>query len=230
MVSKMITQEGKKPMFIYRQKRNSRKDSGWRVFSGFEDDEYVNNPVNIEICDSSLIVKIHSSLEPLLRMGVGAVFERKNDNSEWYRVWDFDLEDDFEVTHKLTEKWKLTINNLFEKEDSGDDLLYTTGDKSIRIAIWNFSNQSKEEIYEFHQKSIEDKKESTLKILKFYELSDKSILRLGYKIKERDQYKEYSVIYGFSIVDFEVLQLAFYFDNENDEEWAIETWKNIRIE
>ena len=228
VVSKMITQEGKKPMFIYRQKRSGKKDSGWRIFSGFEDDKYVNNPDNIEICDSSVIVKIAPSIESLLKTGVGSVFERKNENSTWYRVWDFDLGDDFEVTYKLTEKWKLTINNLFEKEDSGEDLLYTTGDKSVRIAIWNFSNQSKEEIYKFHKKDIETK--STLEILKFYELSDKSILRLGYKIKEEDDYKQYSVIYGFSIIDFEVLQLAFYFDNENDEDWAIETWKNFKTE
>jgi len=97
MVSKMITQEGKKPMFMYREKRIGKRDSGWRVFSGFEDDKYVDNPENIEICDSSLIVKIDPSLEPLLSTGVGSVFERKNDNFEWYRVWDFDLEDDFEV-------------------------------------------------------------------------------------------------------------------------------------
>jgi len=32
------------------------------------------------------------------------------------------------------------------------------------------------------------------------------------------------------MIDFEVLQLAFYFDNENDEEWAIETWRNFIIE
>lgn len=65
------------------------------------------------------------------------------------------------------------------------------------------------------------------KTLKTYELSDGNIARIGYMIEENDDMKRYKVIYGFSIVDEEVLQLAFYMDNDEDLDWAMDTWKKI---
>jgi len=38
----------------------------------------------------------------------------------------------------------------------------------------------------------------------------------------------FEVIYGFSIIDKQIIQIALYFDNAEDESWAIETWKNIK--
>jgi len=227
MVSKLITESGKKPKFMFREKRSRDADSGWRIFSGLESDEYVNNPENIGIYHASHIIELDPTIKELLLKGVGSVYERIDEESDWYVVHDYELEDDFIVKHFLTKDWIIKINNLFEriKEENGD-LLYTTGDKSVRIAIWNFE-QSKEEIYKDHVKSIENRDESKFKTLEKYEFSDNKIMRIGYKIKERDKNNVYEVIYGFSIIDMEIIQLALYFDNKEDEYWAIETWKNI---
>jgi len=228
MVSKLITDEGNKPMFMYREKSTRDEDSGWRIFAGYETDEYLENPNNIGIYNPSTILKIDSSIYNLLLKGIGSVYERKNENYEWYKVDDYELEDDLLVEHLLTDDWTIIINNLFEriKEENGD-LLYTTGDKSVRIAIWNF-DQSKIEIYNDHLDSIENRDESKAKTLKKYEFSDSEVSRIGYKIEESDKYKTYEVIYGFSIIDKQLIQLALYFDNKEDESWAIETWKNIK--
>ena len=228
MVSKLITDEGKKPMFMYREKRTGREDSGWRIFSGAETDEYLENPENTGIYNPSTILKLDPSIQNLLLKGVGSVFERKGEKSEWYKVNDYKLDDDFMVEHFLSEEWTIRINNLFEriKEENGD-LLYTTGDKSVRIAVWNFK-QSKNEIYQDHVESIENRDESDSKTLTKYEFSDSKISRIGYKIREVDEMKTYEVIYGFSIVDKGVIQIALYFDNQEDESWAIETWKNLK--
>lgn len=229
MVSKLITEEGENPMFMYREKRASKEDSGWRIFSGLETEEYLENHLNIGIYNPSTILKIDSSIQHLLLKGVGSVFERKDKISKWSKVYDYKLEDDFIAKHDLTESWTMTINNLFEKtkEESGD-LLFTTGDKSVRIAIWNF-NQKKEEIYQDHLNQIKNRDESETKTLKNYEFSDSEISRLGYLIRESDGRKEYDVIYGFSIIDGQIIQLAFYFDDEENESWAIETWKKIKM-
>lgn len=48
-------------------------------------------------------------------------------------------------------------------------------------------------------------------------------------IQDDDENKSYRVIYGFSIIDEQVLQVAIYFDEEENFNWAIETWKNIRL-
>ena len=63
-----------------------------------------------------------------------------------------------------------------------------------------------------------------------FDFSDDKIKRIGYEIEEQDGNKNYNVIYAFSFVDGQILQMAFYFDDEKDKNWAVETWKNIKTE
>ena len=230
MVSKLVTEDKKKPLFIYREKRTGPEDSGWRIFSGYESEGYTENPDNCGIYNASTILKIDSSIKNLLFKGVGSVYERKSHKSDWYKVTDFELEDDYLIKDRLTKDWILEINNLFErtKEESGD-ILYTTGDKSLRIAIWNEENKKSEEIYNEHKLQILNRDQSIAKTLDTFDFSDDLIKRIGYQIKEKDDYKEYGVIYAFSFIDEEILQMAYYFDNEEDKKWALETWKGIEI-
>lgn len=231
MVSKMVSEEKLKPLFMYREKRTRPEDSGWRIFSGYESPEYSDNPENIGIYNPSTILKIDASIQDLLLKGIGSVYEREDKNADWYEVTDFELEDDCMVSHKLTEDWILHINNLFERqrEESGD-ILYTTGDKSLRIAIWNKNGKTREQIFEEQKSQIESRDQSISKTLHIFNFSDNDIKRIGYEIEEQDEYKKYNVIYAFSFIDEEILQMAFYFDNEKDKKWAIETWKNIKSE
>ncbi|SNR14173.1 DUF2185 domain-containing protein [Tenacibaculum jejuense] len=231
MVSKMVSEEEKKPLFMYREKRTRPEDSGWRIFSGYESQDYTNTPNNVGIYNPSTILKIDSSIKELLLKGVGSVFERENDKSSWYEVDDYELEDDYLTKHRLTENWILEINNLFEriKEESGD-LLYTTGDKSLRIAIWDERGKNRQQIFEEHQQQINNRDESNAKTLDTFDFSDDFVKRIGYEIQEQDENKKYNVIYAFSLIDEEILQMAFYFDNEKDKSWAIETWKKIKTE
>jgi hypothetical protein len=228
MVSKMVVDDGKKPLFMYREKRSRPEDSGWRIFSGLESQEYTDNSDNTGIYNPSTILKIDSSIADLLLKGVGSVFERESEKSDWYSVHDFELEDDYLTTIPLTDNWEITINNLFErqKEDNGD-LYFTTGDKSLWLAIWN-SEKNKFELHKEHKATIKNRDDSESKTQEFFDFSDSECVRIGYSIKESDENKSYDVIYGFIIVDNQVIQIALYFDNEKDKDWAIETWKNIK--
>ena len=232
MVSKMIVEERKRPMFMYREKRSRPEDSGWRIYSGLESKKYNAKPENFGIYNPSTLLAIDSSIaELLLKGGFGSVFERKSEKSPWYKVSDYPLADDYMVKHKLTDKWELEINNLFErrKEENGD-LLYTTGDKSLRLTIWNHDNKTKADLYSEHKQTATDRDESRAKTLQTFDFSDDKVARTGYMIKESDERKEYNVIYGFSIIDNQVLLGVLYFDEEEDLAWAIETWKGIKIE
>ena len=229
MVSKMVVDENIKPGFLYREKRVRPEDSGWRIFTGFESEEYNDNPKNIGIYNPSTILKIDPSLKDILLKGVGSVYERTEDDTEWYKVTDFDLENDYITTHTLTEDWTIEINNLFERKIEEDGTLYyTTGDKSIRLIIWNLEN-SKEELYEEHKQDLENRDQTISKTLDKFDFSDAEISRIGYLIEEKDQYKLYSVLFGFTIIDKEVIQAAFYFDEKTHLDWAIDTWKNIKL-
>ncbi|MFB9078064.1 DUF2185 domain-containing protein [Flavobacterium procerum] len=229
MVSKMVVDQNSKPNFLYREKRTRPEDSGWRIFTGFESEEYNNNSDNIGIYHPSTILKIDPSLEEILLKGVGSVYERTDDKSEWYRVTDFELEDDFLTTHQLTDKWSIEINNLFERtiEENGT-LYYTTGDKSVRLDIWE-SEQNKEALYEEYQLNIKNRNQEISKTLQTFEFSDNDVSRIGYLIQETEEEKTYHVVFGFSLIDQMILMSAFYFDEESDFEWAIDTWKNIKL-
>nr|WP_260411341.1 DUF2185 domain-containing protein [Pedobacter cryoconitis] len=45
----MVVDEKIKPRFMYREKRTRREDSGWRIFTGFESEEYSDDPNNTGI-------------------------------------------------------------------------------------------------------------------------------------------------------------------------------------
>lgn len=228
MVSKMVVDQNMKPRFMYREKRTRPEDSGWRIFSGFETEEYNDNPDNIGIYNPSTILKIDPSIKDLLLKGIGSVYE-KAENDEWYKVTDFDLEDDFMTTHRVTAKWVIEINHLFERSIEEDGTLYyTTGDKSIRLAVWN-SDKNKQELYFDYKQDIESRDQSNTGTLEKFEFSDNDIARIGYLIEEHDSGKQYFVIYGFSIIDQEIIQMAIYFDEKADFDWAINTWKSVKL-
>ncbi|MFD1602147.1 DUF2185 domain-containing protein [Flavobacterium artemisiae] len=227
MVSKMVIDQNIKPRFMYREKRTRPEDSGWRIFTGFESEEYTDDSDNIGIYHPSTILRIDPSLEKILMKGIGSVYERSEDNTDWYKVTDYDLEDDFMTTHRLTEEWSIEINNLFERSIEEDETLYyTTGDKSIRIIIWN-SDLSKKALYEEYKNEVENRDQTASKTLQQFDYSDSQVSRIGYLIEETDGDKTYNLIIGFSMVDQEIMQTAFYFDEKSDFEWAISTWKNI---
>ena len=122
MVSKIVVEEKIKPGFMYREKRIQLYDSGWRIFTGFESEDYINNPDNTGIFNPSTILKIDPSIKNILLKGVGSVYEKLKDSSEWSKVTDFALDDDYMVTHQVTNEWTIEINNLFERrvEENGD--------------------------------------------------------------------------------------------------------------
>lgn len=230
MVSKMVVDEQIMPRFMYREKRTRPEDSGWRIFTGFESEEYNDDPNNIGIYNPSTILKIDPSIKDILLKGIGSVYEKTEDGTEWYKVSDFEMEDDYMVTHKLTANWLIDINNLFERKvEESRDLLYTTGDKSVRIAIWNEEGKSREVIHAERNQVIENRDQTVSQTLRTFDLSDAEVARLGYMIAEADNDKSYTVIYGFSIIDGQVLEAVLYFDDEEDFDWAIGTWKSIRL-
>lgn len=231
MASKMITEQKKKVRFMYREKPTRDEDSGWRIFSGFEDQDYTDNPNNTGIYNPTTILKIDPSIANLLLNPVGSVFERENENSNWYEVDDFEFEDDYPTTQKLTDNWSIEISNLFtrRKEEDGD-LVFVMKGKTVRLAIWNSKNQSRQQLYDDHKHQQETRDQTESTTLETFELSDSNTSRIGYMIEESDNQKSYKVIYGFSMVDGEVVQAALYFDKDTDKEWALETWRTIKYE
>jgi hypothetical protein len=56
LAPKVLVNNKLKIRFMYREKPDNDNDSGWRFFSGDEDQEYVDNPNNIAIYDVETVL------------------------------------------------------------------------------------------------------------------------------------------------------------------------------
>jgi hypothetical protein len=85
----MITCGGRKVAFMYREECDHDQDSGWRFMSGYESDEYMNNPDNLGIYDVNTIANYDPDIIPFLHAPVGAAFERESGTGAFMEVHDF---------------------------------------------------------------------------------------------------------------------------------------------
>ena len=81
IASDKITVEGLKIGYMYREEPDFSTDSGWRFFSGTEDEEYINNSENLLIYDVNTIVNYDSSIILYLNLEIGVELGRRADNS-----------------------------------------------------------------------------------------------------------------------------------------------------
>ncbi len=72
----MITVEGRKVGYMYREKPDNDTDSGWRFMAGNESEDYMNNPDNHSIYDVNTIANYDPDIIPLLDKPAGSAFER----------------------------------------------------------------------------------------------------------------------------------------------------------
>jgi hypothetical protein len=85
-----ITVEGRKVAFMYRESPDNDIDSGWRFLSGFESDEYMNDPDNHGIYDVNTIANHDPDIIEFLDAPIGTAFEREEGTGAFVEVEDFE--------------------------------------------------------------------------------------------------------------------------------------------
>lgn len=82
LVSNMITKEGYKVGYMYRESPDDNvPDSGWRFFAGNEDDQYSNDPDNIHIFHINTVCNYDPDIIPYLSAEFGSAFIRTDDSN-----------------------------------------------------------------------------------------------------------------------------------------------------
>lgn len=71
-----ITVDGMKVGYMYREEPDDKMDSGWRFFSGTENQEYVDDPNNTMIYHVNTIANYDRSIIPYLDLPFGTELER----------------------------------------------------------------------------------------------------------------------------------------------------------
>jgi hypothetical protein len=72
----MITVQGHKVGYMYREEPDFDVDSGWRFLAGLESQEYLESPDNLSIYDVNTIANYDPEIIPFLEAPVGSAFER----------------------------------------------------------------------------------------------------------------------------------------------------------
>ncbi len=80
-----ITVEGMKVGYMYREESEEEMDSGWRFFSGTEDQEYVDDSNNTMIYNVNTIANYDRAIIPYLILPYGTELERI-ENSDKFQI------------------------------------------------------------------------------------------------------------------------------------------------
>ncbi len=85
LVSNLITFEGKKVGYMYREdlEEDAENDSGWRFLAGTEDQEYVDNEANSKVYEVETIADFDPAIIPYLNYPFGTELERVEGKEEF---------------------------------------------------------------------------------------------------------------------------------------------------
>ena len=82
----MITVEGKKIGYMYREEALAEGDTGWRFLSGYEDESYINNLDNTSLYDINTIANYDPAIIAYLNQPPGSAWERIPGTNKFERV------------------------------------------------------------------------------------------------------------------------------------------------
>ncbi len=92
LMSKLCFDDSLPIRFIYKTVPEHLNDTGWRMYTGYESEEYLANELaNMLPVPLDTASNMDSSLDELLIYNAGTVWERTPENEQWQRVYDFKI-------------------------------------------------------------------------------------------------------------------------------------------
>lgn len=92
IVSRQVSDDGEFVGFLYRETPAFEHDSGWRFFSGAEDDEYADNPDHFITAPLRDVLHTHPEVAPLMSQTSGA-WEWHDEQEQYVAVADWQPQD-----------------------------------------------------------------------------------------------------------------------------------------
>jgi len=90
LVSRLVFEEKLPVRFMYKTVPEHLNDTGWRMFTGYETEEFLDNEqINLVPIPVEKMVELDSSLTELVTYNAGTVWERTPESDGWERVYDF---------------------------------------------------------------------------------------------------------------------------------------------
>jgi hypothetical protein len=227
----MITVDGKRVGYMYREEAMNDADGGWRFFSGSESQEYVDNADNSAFYDVNTIANYDPEIIPYLHAPIGCEFERDPASGDFVQIkgptdreaW---LNADFPIVegaYRFTDQWLIDLPRKFNRRVEDGDLVIWRPAFTIYIAAWNNDNNGSKA-----DRLLWLKNEMSKDAFAVQEIEDGDIIRLGYRLTEDRDEGTVHAWYGFAIGDDGHVQIAIYFDDGSDLDMAQNVWRSIR--
>lgn len=89
LATNLVAKERRKIRFMYRERPDNDYDSGWRFFSGAEDQAYVDDPSNLAIYALTTIAEIDPDVVPFLNFPPPCAFEREQGDEPFHEAHGF---------------------------------------------------------------------------------------------------------------------------------------------
>ena len=86
--SNKITVDGMKVGYMHREEPSDEFDSGWRFYSGTEDEDYVDNLENVMLYDLNTVANYDRAIIPLLKKPIGSEWERIEGTNKFQKLED----------------------------------------------------------------------------------------------------------------------------------------------
>ncbi len=110
LVSKLLVGEKPCPVrFMYKTVPADLRDTGWRMYSGYEDEAFLADKKNMMPYPIETLTRMDSSLEPLLNSKPGTVWERVP-GSDWQEVEDYEIPTEGDEVEEVTQ----TVDDLLK--------------------------------------------------------------------------------------------------------------------
>ena len=86
LATDMITVDGCKVGYMYREQPDNDIDSGWRFMAGIESQKYLDDANNLQIYDVNTVANYDQEIIPFLDAPTGSAFERERHSGKFVEV------------------------------------------------------------------------------------------------------------------------------------------------
>ncbi len=239
LATDMITVEGRKVGYMYREEPRNQQDSGWIFTAGQESQAYMDDAANHGIYDVNTIANYDPDIIAFLDAPAGTAFEREGPSGPFAQVggepWELEKKQPVpskkwpppgfpivEGDYALTATWSIHLPERFARRvEEGALVLWRPG-LTIWLTAWNNDHG------ESQAKRLAGIKESaSQKRFQEHESNAKSLSRYSYRMREENDNGPVESLNGFVINDDGHLQMAIYFDNPGDEAEAYQLVESV---
>ncbi|HET6878954.1 MAG TPA: DUF2185 domain-containing protein [Pirellulales bacterium] len=225
----MITVEGRKVGYMYRQEPRDGQDSGWVFMAGQESQAYMDDAANHGIYDVNTIANYDPDVIPFLDAPAGTAFERQGPSGRFAQVegepWKPGTKQPIpakkwpppgfpivEGDLPLTANWSIFLPERFARRVEDGALVLWRPGLTIWLRAWN--NDHGESRF---KRLAAIKKAASPERFAEHESEAKNLTRYSYRLLDESENGPVESLYGFVIGDDGQLELAIYFDNPTDE-------------